>query len=267
MNNKSTIIIAALCLGASISAVSVRGQDVAAENSFNPAMSLSIVVEKDSYLPWEPITVRTRFENETKGPLPTLVPYVINDASILIEAGSEKREFGELTVLRSLMVRQHVVAGPGQGFDQEFVLERALDELMPKPGIYVLRLVLNSGGGKRIISNPVAIKIDAATGIDAEALEFIAKNKTHSSYPVLFSWKAEAKTETGKTLLEEFVSRFERSAYGDYAILQLGNYYFARREFERAKAELNKVRNSPILKVATDARGRLADVEKAESFR
>jgi hypothetical protein len=50
--------------------------------------------------------------------------------------------------------------------------------------------------------------------------------------------------------------------YGDYAILQLGRYYFATREYEKAKVELAKLQNSKTPRIAKDAKSTLSDVEK-----
>jgi hypothetical protein len=265
MNNKRLLILAALCLGTVMFPAQLLGQSETAEYFINPEMSLTINLEKDTFIQWEPIVVRSRFENKTEKGLSTLIPSIISEGSIIVESGGEKKEFGELSIFRSLLARQPVTLAPGQGSDEELTLERGLDDFFPKTGLYVIRIVLNGKDGKAIVSNPIEIKIEGATGIDKEALEFIKRNKSHSRYPMLFTWNSAVTNDDGKTLLEEFVSKYRHSVYGDYAVYQLGNYYFGRREFDKAKIELNKLKNSPIPKLAKAAREALSDVEKNRS--
>ena len=261
MKNKRLLIIAALCLSAAILSIQVAAQSEDVGHFINPEMSLIINLEKDTYKQWEPVILRSRIENKTDTVLTTLIPDIVSEGSILIESGKEKREFDELSIIRPFLARQPVTLDPGQGLNEEFVLERDLDEFFPKPGVYMIRILLSSTGGKRIVSNPVEIHIESPTGIDKEALEFIKRNKAHSRYPILFTWNNDVRTENGKTLLEEFVSKYSGSVYGDYAIYQLGNYYFVRREFDKAKIELNKVKNSPISRIAKESKQTLSNLK------
>lgn len=262
MKNDRLLVIALLLLGFWILPIGVSGQNAGSEFGINPDMSLNVAVEKTSYIQWEPITLHARFENRTDRPLSSLVPSLISEGAIVVESGMEKRQFNELSIFRSMLARQPVTFSPGQGIDEEFTLERALDEFFPKPGTYSIRIVLNGTDGRKIVSNPVEIIIDGATGIDKEALEFIKRNKIHSRYPMLFTWNTDIKNEDGMTLLEAFVSKYSSSVYGETAIYQLGNYYFRKEEYERAQAELEKLkfsRNPRIAKIASDT---LLDVNK-----
>lgn len=100
------------------------------------------------------------------------------------------------------------------------------------------------------------------TGVDKAAFDFIKQNKVHERHPILAIWNDDIKLDNGNTLLEEFVSNYGGSIYGEYAIYQLGNYYYAKREYEKSKVELMKLRNSKNPRIAADAKSRLTDVEK-----
>jgi len=257
MKNNRLLIVAILLFGLSILPAEMYGQKGNAESIINPEMTLTVTVEKANYFPWEPITVKARFENKTDTVLTTLLPYMLMDGTIVIETGAEKREFSSLTVFRSLLARQPTQIKPGENYDEEFTLESSLDEFFPRPGTYTIYFVLNSSKENRLVSNSLEITIDNLTGIDKKAIDFIKRNKVHQYYPMLFSWDVTAKASDGRTLLEEFVSKYDRSVYGDSAILQLGTYYFARGELGKAKLEFDKIRNSSNPRIAKEAKNRL----------
>jgi hypothetical protein len=241
MKSNRLLIVTLLLFELATLSLEPSGQGENTELSINPEMSFMVSVEKANYFPWESVTVKARLENKTNTSLITLLPDMLMDSTVIVESANEKREFNNLTVYRSQLARQPATLKSGETYEQEFTLECSLDELFPRSGTYAIRLVLNNLDEKRrLISNTVDITIDNVTDIDKEALDFINRNKVHRYYPMLFSWNLEAKTKDGRTLLEGFVSRYSRSVYGDYAILQLSRYYF----------------------IAKDAKSTLSDVEK-----
>lgn len=266
--------IASLMLFAySLATFSVRGQDVQKYGDeaegfvINPKMSFRIDVEKTEFVQLEPISMHYSFTNETGSPQTTIRPAVLNDSILSVKSGSKIKQYGELSVFRILLARQPTTFEPGKGVEGQILLEANLEKFFPKPGTYTIWLGITGAKGEMIQSNALEIRIAAPTGIDKEAFDFIQKNKVHQQYPVLFRWKNEEEVEYSKVLLEEFVDKFSASVYGEYAIYQLGNYYFRVGQLDKARVELSKLRNSNNQRIARDAGATLSDVVKSSGSR
>ena len=176
--------------------------------------------------------------------------------------GGGKR-FNSITIFSGFPSGFPVTFQSGNGYKDDITLDTNLDEFFPQPGIYTIRLLLNGSEGKLLRSNLVELTIIEPTGIDKEAFNFIQQNKIYNRHPILFVWNNDVKCKNGKTLLEEFVSKYSASIYGEIAIYQLGNYYFRNHEPEKAEVELKKLKFSKNPRIAKDAKATLLDVEKS----
>lgn len=230
--------------------------------SLNTSMYFNIALNKTEYFQLEPISVRCKFSNETKESQTTLIPSFLSEGGLEVNFNGERKRFNTISPFRILLRRFPVTFQPGENYEEEITLETSLDEFFPQPGTYAIRLLLTGSEGKLLRSNQVKLTILEPKGIDKEAFDFIQKNKANNSYQILFAWNNDIKLENGKTLLEEFVSKYSASIYGEIAIYQLGNYYFGNHELEKAKFELEKLRFSRNPRIAKSAKATLLDVEK-----
>lgn len=228
---------------------------------FNPRMSLEITSAKPEYLQLETIEINAVFSNKTNEIVSTLNPYLVVDAAVIVDTGEHERTFRDLTQFRPLLRRVQAHIRPGETVNSTLLLSYNLPEMFPSPGSYLVRVALpaSASGSFGIISNPLAITIKEPEGIDKKAYDFIMRNWAHRYYPVLFSWDPEFKTEDGRTILEEFVQRYSQSIYGERAILELGRYYLAHNEAEKARLQFEKITLSKDPTIANEAK-KLYDV-------
>lgn len=271
MKNFSFLVMTIVLFGGVFCAPKVLAQNVSSQNAdsetavINSAMRFEIALDRPEYLQLEPVGVKCGFSNETDKPITTLIPSFLNESRLEVNSGGESRQFNSLSIFSGLLRRSPVTFAPGTSAEENITLEKGLDEIFPAPGTYTIRLALPGSEGNLIWSNPVKITILEPAGIDKEAFNFIQRNKSHRRYPVLFLWNDDIKNEAGQTLLEEFVSKYSASIYGESAIYQLGNYYFRRNEYEKARTELKKLKFSRNPRIAKQASDTLSDVEKSMS--
>lgn len=274
MKNCNYLIISVVLFGLLFFSPNVLPQtdstqkDISENSPFNPAMSFNIALDKTEYFQLEPITLRCKFSNKTKEPQTTFIPSFKNESRLEVGFNGESKQFNQISYLMIFLTRppEPVTFQPGKGVEEEITLETSLDEFFPKPGIYTIRLSVKGSEnleGNSLWSNPVEITILEPRGINKEAFDFIQQNKINRIRAVLFHWNNDIKLENGKTLLEEFVSKYSGSVYGEIGIYQLGNYYRQRQECEKAKIELKKLKFSKNPRIVKDAKATLSDVEKS----
>jgi hypothetical protein len=268
MKNYSYFVITIVLIGELFYSANILSQTISPEKadseivSINSAMRFEIALDKTEYLQLEPISIKCQFSNETNKPQTTIVPSFLKESQMEVNLNGESKQFNSLSIFTGLLRRTPVTIEAGNAFGEEITLETNLDEFFPVPGTYTIRLVIAGSKGKLLRSNSVKLTIFEPTGINKEAYDFIQRNKVHWRHPVLFYWDNDIKGEDGKTLLEEFVSKYSESIYGEAAIYQLGNYYFRNDEYEKAEVELQKLKFSRNPRIAKDARATLSDVQK-----
>lgn len=267
MKNNRYLVMTFVLFSGLLYSLNILSQTVTQKNdsetaSINSKMRFEITSDRIAYLQFEPINIKCKFTNQTDVPQTTIVPSFLKESRIEVNFNGESRQFNRLSIFTGLLLRKPVTFQPGTSFEEEITLETSLDEFFPDPGTYTIKLLLLGSEGKLIQSNSIELTIVEPTGINKEAYNFIQKNKIHRRYPVLFAWNDDIKNESGKTLLEEFVSEYSASIYGEEAIYQLGNYYFRRGECEKAKIELEKLKFSKNPRIAQNAKATLSDVEK-----
>lgn len=263
MKHNNYLIMSVIALGLLLFARDVSAQTVSTQKDGFEKMTFNIAFDKSSYFQLEPITVSCKFANTTDNPQAAHIPYFKTQSSLDVYFKGKKKQFNSITSFSVLMASgSPLIFKPGDRYEDEITLDTSLDEFFPQPGTYMIQLSLTGSEGKLIQSNSLEIIIKEPKGIDKEAFDFIQQNKAHNRYPILFVWNNDIKCKDGKILLEEFVSKYSESLYGEYAIYQLGNYYFRNHEPEKAKIELEKLKFSNNPRIAKEAGATLSDVEK-----
>lgn len=260
MKKRFQTSVSVLLFGLLLASFDSNGQDMDGGSRINPEMSLKIAPDKTEYVQLEPINLRCSFTNETNEPQTTIVPDCLVDGRLFVESDGEERFFNQLSIFTVFGPRFPITFQPSKGVEKEIVLDTRLDEFFPRSGIYTVRLAIVGPEGKFIESNSVELIIEEPKGIDKEAFDFIQKNRIYRKYPTLFAWNSTIKNKAGKILLEEFVTLYEESIYGEPAIFALGTYYRGTKQFQKAKAELEKLKSGKNPRIVKAAKAALKEL-------
>lgn len=245
MKKRSYLITSAVLLCFLFFTQKVLPQSASTGNAGFENMSFEIeLMDKTDYVPLEPVRIKCKFLNKTNEAQTIIPPDFKSESGIEVDFNGERKQFYEISLFRVFIARQPMALQVGKEIEQIITLDTKLDEFFPKPGSYSIRLVVRAAEGKTVESNALEINIVEPEGIDKEALNFIRQNKIHNTYPMLFTWKEDVKAKNGKTLLEEFVSKYSESVYGELAIYKLGKLYFIKGENEKARIEFEKLKFS-----------------------
>lgn len=225
-----------------------------------PEGGLQVELEKSNYLLLEPIFIKLKYKPVSNVNKSTLLEIT----SVRITSNSETREFRGLTQIvtqgepQSLPGNNRVpgllIPEPQLSYCEKYGVIDRVSEFFPQPGNYRLQFFLNG-----LTSSPIDIKVEHPIGAEKKAFEFLKKREGNVSFYWVWNEK------NGVSLLEEFVDRYGRSAYGDMAIHFLGNIYFAKGQFDKARIEFEKLINSRHLQLVEDARRLLVDIEKRKA--
>jgi hypothetical protein len=225
-------------------------------------MSFEVALNKDSYLPFEPILAKFRFSNQTEFAQTTYNPVFLQESKIRINFNDKITEYNTLSLITSKPFRLPAIYQPGHVYEQEELLSTMLGVFFPEPGNYEIQFILSSSdAAESIASNSIHITIENPTGIDKEAYDFLKK---HEKFAGLFAWASEEKN--GVALLENFVSRYGESNYGNLAIYNLGVIYQAKDELDKAQIEFEKVKSGNNKIIADSANKALSDIAKRKIY-
>ena len=270
MKKQNLLAIAAFALWLVVAGQSVFMQEVTSSEDNFDKMTFVAETNKSEYLPLEPIGVKFRFINKTTVPLNTLPPSFNRVMLRVTPAGGKTREFPQTSLILSDPVRFTRAFNPGETVQQEVMLITFLDKFFPAPGDYQIQFVLPSGveNVNSIKSSLINLRIKEPTGADKQALELLRRNQAASEAPdELFRWSHTQLNDSGRTLLEAFVDKFGYTAYGEYAVYNLANFYLHfRNDPEKAKYEFEKLRGSENKAIANEANRSLSLIQRNEEM-
>jgi hypothetical protein len=216
-------------------------------------LTLTLATTKAKYVELQPIPLLLTLKNETNRPLVghRCLRFACPYLRLYIDRGDGPQEVGHV----SLMSRDAVANGyefkPGEDVKDTERLYFGLNELFPKPGTYQLSArLISHDGAQTISSKPTEVEIVPSEGHDADALEFI---RTFDKPDYLFSGTGFVRRPDRLRMLEEFVAKFGESAYGDDALMLLGEVRFAQREYPAARAIFEKLAKKPGYPFTADA--------------
>jgi hypothetical protein len=219
---------------------------------------------KDKYLPLEPLQFSYKIFNPTDSPVE--VYWVFPD--VIFSLNVRKDDKINTPQLSSLMARKGLtIIQPNQVFEGSEVLNFQLLNIFPEYGKYELFFTiygkeLDKESNGKVVSNKVEITMQEATNINAEALDFIYK--THKT-PILmgvFQYWEDKRENKNQNPLEEFVEKYSRSVYGDYAIFYLGIGYKNQKKYDLATKELNKLKDKKDFGYSCEVKSYLEEIEQ-----
>ncbi len=215
-------------------------------------LSYAVELNKIEYFLLEPVFVNFKLTNISRSILTIEKPIFLLDSILTVEFPSgEKREIDSMSL--SSGRPQHLPGNksklqPLQVYDQTSVLPIS-SNILVNEGKYKLKFSLNG-----ITSNTLEITVNNPTGIDKEAFDFLNKYETKNT----FNWVWEEKN--GISILEEFVSKYGNSVYGEQAISYLGNIYKAKGQFDKAQTEFEKLKSSKNKVISDEAKKAIEEI-------
>jgi TolA-binding protein len=205
-------------------------------------LTLEIAAPKEEFNQLEPIPLVISLSNKKDRPIlgHTTLNFTGNYIQLFVnQLGSEKRRIEDLTMVRAFVGAHPQKILPGNVLQEKQLIDLDLDKIFPYPGEYQLQAeLLDVDGKKTVKSNHLRIRILEPTGLNRQAFEFI-KNNSNPSY--FLNGYERVVDNKPLSILEEFVSRFSETAYGDYAVFQLGEVYFSKEDYKQAIKHLEKV--------------------------
>ena len=193
-------------------------------------LTLEMSTTKVHFVHLEPIPITLRLANRTAEPilghnvLRWGTPYV----ELYVVGSDGGRRKVPLTNASINIGGNSLTIQPGQSYEATQLLRLGLGETFPQPGQYTLQaMIYGLNPSEKVDSNLLTIDIKEPHGKDAEAAEFI-RNKANT--PDFFNSVYSSKPK----VVEEFISKYADTVFGDYAVLMLGEYYFVKGDFEKA---------------------------------
>ena len=237
-------------------AVAQAVQDVNAERRF------SVGLNKQSYLPLEPIVVEFSATLRAGDKRPSFM----QETTVTLISESEVKELGPIdptserpTLLpesRQLMDLGRPTAATVT-FDSIGTIGSGI--LFPsEPGIYQLQFFLHTAN-QRLASDVLRITIEIPKGDDLKAFKFLEGVKADRSFD--WVWKE----KDGVASLKRFIEEFRETPYADYATLYLGIALFAKDELAAAKEQLDKVSEKGNSYLSEQAKKMIEEIEKRKN--
>lgn len=237
------VIVVAPLLLMFVSFLSVSQQRGSSEQVLSfTHLTLEVASTKESYVRLEPIQINLSLSNRTLHPIfgHKAIGFADQHLELFVtNAVGERREINNLSSIAKLLAVDNVRIAPGVREERGELITLDLNEFFPEPGTYQIQAVLHSvGWGEEIESNTATVRILEPQGLDYTAFDFI-RNSPRSSY--FFDGIGLAESEREFREMNEFMSRFGESAYGDYAVFQLAMVHFGRRDYQRAIQYFNQL--------------------------
>jgi TolA-binding protein len=236
-------------------------------------LTLEVTVAKEEFIQFEPIPLTLTLSNKTDQPIFGHSVLDLSSSLISLLVGRDNSELQEVEERLSLLsggMRVHEkIIRPGENHQSKQLLTIHLDKIFPETGSYQIQFVLRDLTGQEAIkSNRLKIRIREPKDLETQALYYI----TSKAYPSYF---LTGSTSFGSDLnsLQEFVSHFRETPYGDYAAYKLGRLYFVREQYEAAIESLEKLATKPdfifatqVLSDLVQANDKLGNTEKAKRY-
>ena len=238
------IALSSIATGSLSSAV--RAIDNSSQKSDFSDLTLEIATAKEEFNQLEPIPLALTLSNKTDETITasTALNFDYHFLTLFVRLpGGERQMIERLSMLQKFVGVGSGKIKPSQTTQLKQLVDIELDKIFPYPGEYQLQAELMDGDSKKVIkSNHLRIRIMEPQGLDRQAFDFIKKNGNPSYFLNGYERVVDKKP---LSILEEFVSRFGETAYGDYATFQLGEVYFYGKDYEKAIKHLEKLANKP----------------------
>lgn len=227
---------------------------------------LHVELEKSNFLKEEPIIATFKYSA-----LQTDIrPNLLQDTTVRVSSKNGTSEFSSVTkfvyqgtpeklptstLITSEQNKTTDTSSVRKVYEDSIVIDRTGD-LFPVSGQYQVQFFV-----KDKASELITISISEPSGIDLEAYEELKKYESGNTFN--WAWSA----ENGLKKLEEFVSKYRSSVYGDFASIFLARIYVSKGQFDKARKEFNALQTSIHPTIAADAEKSLKEIDKEKGKR
>jgi len=233
-----------------------------------------VKLNKTQYLELEPIIARLEVKNTSEVAQAIMPPNFFQLQMEVMGAGDETAGRFSTSFISVKRVGLPRKLEPGDTIKEDVMIITNLGKMFPTHGNYRIRYILPIGS-EELKSEPMAIEIMRAAGVDAEALTSLRTHQSKSRAPdELFRWMDSEGGANQETASRTFVDKYKTSVYGEYAILKLGNVYLSKGYLDRAKGVLERLRGSEndviineMDKSLAEITRRKADLQKQENLK
>jgi hypothetical protein len=241
--------------------VIVFGQNTVVQNNDRDnfeKMTFEVLLNKSSFVISEPIFINFKISNQTESQQKIYAPDFIRESKLKVISVDKTLVFDHLSPLSVDGISFPAVVPPNwTSFKDEMFNSSFTGYFFPESGKYKLQFVLHNPGMEKFIeSNIIEITIEKPNGINKDALDFMTK---HQDFFGLSSWAGDGKNSL--VLLEEFVSKYSQSAYGELAISSLADMYKSKNDLSKAQTEFEKIKTSDNKLIADEATKALGEIK------
>lgn len=206
------------------------------------ALTLNIAFTKDEFAPLEPIPIIFTLKNETKNPVIGHSALGLSDNHIDLFVIGTEGAVRKIEIAKPVSILVEVgrkVFQPGESYRSEDLLTVGTKDVLSQPGAYQVQAVVHGGNSyEQVKSNLLLVRISEPTGSNRRALNLI---KSASSMPNLFAGYDLTEDQRALATLEALSNEFSGTVYSDYASFRVGEFYFYKENYVKAKKYLDKL--------------------------
>ena len=200
---------------------------------------------KSQYIWAEPIPLILSLENKTGKAIKGEVALVFSSGNIRMFVERPDKSVSQikpLSLIRGCLGCESTeLIPPYARYQRKEILENSLEDFFSTSGEYKIWAELcdkicSESNIRSVLSNSITINIKTPQGTDYEAYKVL---KSLPSDPLDKFEKKSIKKYM--QVLEEFVSNYNGTPYGDYVVFELANIYTFRKEYEKALNQLEKI--------------------------
>lgn len=229
-------------------------------------LTLEIAAPKEKYVQLQSVPLVLTLSNKTDRILyghPVLA-FSAHYLRISVRREGEEWRDAQTTGLHALVYVNPRAMSPGDKFTKNEILGFRIEEIFPGPGRYELKARMGCSDGSQLIeSPPIPIRITEPEGDDLEAYNFLRK---HTQPEYFFSGYTLFRDKTAVQTLEDFVTRFEDTAYGADAMYLLGQFRFVKNDLLAARLQFEKLARRRDFIFADGVRDYLAKIDRKEAL-
>ncbi|PYS47801.1 MAG: hypothetical protein DMF68_15045 [Acidobacteria bacterium] len=254
-------------------------ESVAQEDGSRVSPKVELSSNNRTYVQFEPLALVFKLTNTTGQPLPGQKVSAPRYGRLFATASRESRV--EEIPGFSLDPNSSILTAPimpGQSQELQLIFVPTERRRLLQPGKYEIKAILDVKPNIHAESTPITIEIVEPGGMDLEASRYIS-NKGSPAYffegLLIMPDGVDQNAVWADAIrnLEDFVALYSETAYGDYATLTLGGFYFHQMEYGLAIQTLAKLadkdgfpRLDSVLTTLAASYKRLGDTAKAEEY-
>lgn len=239
------------------------GQEMSKPGSYSK-LKLTVSTGKSIYKLLEPIDFHFVFANETDRPISgrTVVSFRCCMRMEVRHKG-ETRDAGQLSAISNAMLMKPNVIPPGGKLPQQTItLQFRLSEIFPEPGTYEVRFTqFSDSPEEKVTSEFVELKIAHLDPYDAAAVDYL-KGKSNRNRGIPIEEQAGWSNEELQDVLEEFLTRYGETSFGDLARYRLAMIYYYTDKLDKAAVLFERLKESKDFKFSLSVDSYLKKIDQ-----